>query len=93
MGKMSYIHHLCETNNKKELIEELGSTQMAEGFLEAHKEMRNKKHNKAFAKLNEIVDNSIKEHKKESIGDRIGNTIKKNIDKINSASVGIRDNK
>ena len=45
MGKMSYIHHLCETNNKKELIEELGSTQMAEGFLEAHKEMRNKKHN------------------------------------------------
>ena len=63
MSKMSYIHHLCETNNKKELIEELGSTQMAEGFLEAHKEMRNKANTVAFGKLNEIVDNSIKEHK------------------------------
>ena len=60
---MSYIHHLCETDNKKELIEELGSTRMAEGFLEAHKEMRNKKYNKAFGKLNEIVDDSIKYYK------------------------------
>tara|TARA_R100000656_G_scaffold60656_3_gene47003 strand:- start:2165 stop:2377 length:213 start_codon:yes stop_codon:yes gene_type:complete len=63
VGKMSYIHYLCENNNKKELIEELGSIQMAEGFLEAHKEMRNKKYNKAFGKLNEIVDNSIKDYK------------------------------
>ena len=63
MGKMSYIHHLCETNNKKELIEELGSTEMADGFLEAHKQMRNKKHNKAFAVMNKIVDKSIKEYK------------------------------
>ena len=60
---MSYIHHLCETDNKKELIEELGSTRMAEGFLEAHKEMRNKKYNKAFGKLNEIVDDSINDYK------------------------------
>jgi len=59
---MSYIHHLCETNNKKELIEELGSTQMAEGFLEAHKEMRNKAHTVAFGKLNELVDNSLDEY-------------------------------
>ena len=62
MSKMGYIHHLCETNNKKELIEELGSIQMAEGFLEAHKEMRNKKYNKAFGKLNEIVNESIDEY-------------------------------
>jgi len=62
MGKMSYIHHLCETNNKKALVEELGSTRMAEGFLEAHKEMRNKKYNKAFGKLNEIVNDSINEY-------------------------------
>ena len=59
---MSYIHHLCETDNKKELIEELGSTRMAEGFLEAHKEMRLQKNNKAFGKLNEIVDDSIDEY-------------------------------
>ncbi len=62
MGKMSYIHHLCETNNKKELIEELGSTQMADGFLEAHKEMRGARESVAFGKLNEIVDNSIDEY-------------------------------
>ena len=62
MGKMSYIHHLCETNNKKELIEELGSTQMAEGFLEAHKELRNKADTVAFGKLNELVDNSLDEY-------------------------------
>jgi len=62
MGKMSYIHHLCETNNKKELIEELGSTRMAEGFLEAHKELRNKADTVAFGKLNELVDNSLDEY-------------------------------
>ncbi len=62
MGKMSYIHHLCETNNKKELIEELGSTQMADGFLEAHKEMRDKANTVAFGKLNELVDDSLDEY-------------------------------
>ena len=62
MGKMSYIHHLCETDNKKELIEELGSTRMAEGFLEAHKEMRDKADTVAFGKLNELVDNSLDEY-------------------------------
>ena len=62
MGKMSYIHHLCETDNKKELIEELGSTRMAEGFLEAHKEMRNKADTTAFGKLNELVDDSLDEY-------------------------------
>ena len=71
MGKMSYIHHLCETDNKKELIEELGSTRMAEGFLEAHKEMRLQKNNKAFGKLNEIVDDSIDEHISQCCGAKI----------------------
>ena len=40
MGKMGYIHYLCENNDRKELIEELGSTEMADGFLQAHQEMR-----------------------------------------------------
>jgi hypothetical protein len=62
MGKMSYIHHLCETDNKKGLIEELGSTRMAEGFLEAHKEMRDKANTVAFGKLNELVDDSLDEY-------------------------------
>ena len=68
---MSYIHHLCETNNKKELIEELGSTQMAEGFLEAHKEMRNKADTVAFGKLNELVDNSLEEYGSECCNAKI----------------------
>jgi hypothetical protein len=62
MGRMSYIHHLCETNNKKELIEELGSTRMAEGFLQAHKELRSKADTVAFGKLNELVDSSLEEY-------------------------------
>tara|TARA_Y100000034_G_scaffold132707_1_gene196337 strand:- start:263 stop:463 length:201 start_codon:yes stop_codon:yes gene_type:complete len=63
MSKMSYIHYLCETDNKKELIEELGSIQIAEGFLKAHKELRNKKNDKAYSELNRIMDVSIKEYK------------------------------
>tara|TARA_R110002012_G_scaffold320710_1_gene545083 strand:- start:274 stop:528 length:255 start_codon:yes stop_codon:yes gene_type:complete len=63
MGRMSYIHHLCETDNKKGLIEELGSTRMAEGFLEAHREMRGQMGSVTFGKLNEIVDDSINEYR------------------------------
>ena len=62
MGRMSHIHYLCENGLKKELIEELGSTRMAEGFLEAHKEMRDNRHDKPFGKLNEIVDDNIDEY-------------------------------
>ena len=64
MSKMSYIHHLCETNNEKELIEELGSVEMAKGFIEAHNEMRNARETVTFGKLNEIVDKSLKQYKK-----------------------------
>ena len=68
---MSYIHHLCETNNKKALIEELGSTQMADGFLEAHKEMRDKRESVTFGKLNELVDKSISEYTSQCCGAKI----------------------
>ena len=30
MSKMSWISHLCETNNRKELIAELGNTEIAD---------------------------------------------------------------
>ncbi len=60
MSKMGYIHYLCEEGNRKELIEELGSVEMADGFLQAHKEIRSKQDSNAFGKLNEIVDESIK---------------------------------
>jgi len=55
MGKMSRISYLCETNNRKELIEELG-IEIADGFLEAHKKMRENRDNPEYKELNEIHD-------------------------------------
>ena len=65
MGKMGYIHHLCETNNRKELIEEVGNIEMADGFLQAHKEMRSKTDDRAYNSLNKLVDKSIEEAEKD----------------------------
>jgi len=67
MSKMGYIHYLCEEGIRKELIEELGSVEMADGFLQAHNQIRSKKDSSAFGKLNEIVDKSLK-IVKENIG-------------------------
>jgi len=67
MGKMSYIHYLCEKEDRNGLIEEVG-TDMADGFLEAHKTIRKNKENKAYKKLNEIVDKSLKAYKKAFVG-------------------------
>ena len=55
MSKMSWISHLCETNNKKELIELVGE-ELADGFLKAHNQMRENRDNPAYEKLNEIHD-------------------------------------
>ena len=60
MGRMSWISHLCETNNKKALVEEVGP-ELADGFLDAHRIMRKNKNNPAFNKLNEIHDEMQKE--------------------------------
>ena len=56
MGNMAWISHLCETENIKGLIEELNthqltaltgktSEQIAKGFIDAHKKMRNNRNN------------------------------------------------
>lgn len=82
MSTMSYIHYLCETNNKKELISELGSIQMAEGYLDAHKEMRENQENKVFNGLNKIVDSSIKEYKKNPKGNKEKGNIKAEISNL-----------
>ena len=60
MSKMSWISYLCENNLKDELIEEVG-TDLANGFLEAHKQMRERKNEPAFKVLNKIHDNMQKE--------------------------------
>jgi hypothetical protein len=76
MGKFSYIAHLVETGNKKELIHEVGSIaratgrtceEVADGFIDAHREMRNNRDNPAYIKLNEIHDEIIKENEDESL--------------------------
>ena len=76
MGKMSYISYLCETENEKELTEELGSNQAAKSWISAHKDMRENREKPAFKVLNQITDENIKEAeddldkaKKDSVGD------------------------
>tara|TARA_R100000664_G_scaffold13144_1_gene21091 strand:- start:504 stop:707 length:204 start_codon:yes stop_codon:yes gene_type:complete len=59
---MSWISYLCETGNKKELINEVGK-KLAEGFLKAHNQMRENRNNPAYNKLNEIHDEMQKEVK------------------------------
>jgi len=67
MGKMSWISYLCETGNRKALIEEVGSIEVANEFLEAHSIMRKNKDNPAYQKLNDIHDEMQKEVKNERI--------------------------
>ena len=62
MGRMSYIHYLCEIKDRKALMEEVGSEEMANGFLEAHDVMRNNKDKEEYKQLNHIVDKSITEY-------------------------------
>ena len=63
MGKMSYIHYLCEKENLEELTEEVGSSIVAEQFIEAHRIMRENRESKAFKNLNRIADEGLKEYK------------------------------
>ena len=60
MSKMSWISYLCENNLKDELIKEVG-VDFAIGFLEAHKQMREKKNEPAFKVLNNIHDEMQRE--------------------------------
>jgi len=62
MSNMSYISYLCESNNKKELVEEVGE-KLANHFLRAHNQMRENRGNPAYDKLNEIHDKMQKERK------------------------------
>ena len=73
MGKMSHIAYLCEHNKRDELIEEvsdcaefLGKTaeEIADGFIDAHNNMRSQKENPAFKVLNEIADTMLDDEKK-----------------------------
>ena len=51
MGKMGYIAYLAENNMREELIAELGSERIADGFIEAANQIRENKENEAYHKL------------------------------------------
>lgn len=75
MTRMPYIAKLAEEGNLKELIEEVGNEEVAQGFIDAVQEIKLQKNNPAFDKLNEIQVDMVKDA----------------TDKISAASVGIRD--
>mgnify|MGYP003154152681 FL=1 len=59
MSRMPYIAKLAEEGNLKELTEEVGSVEVAQGFIDAVNEIRLQKNNPAFEKLNEIQTKMI----------------------------------
>lgn len=64
MSKMSWISYLCESGNKKQLVEEIGE-ELANQFLHAHNQMRENRDNPAYDKLNKIHDKMQKNFKNE----------------------------
>ena len=70
MSKMSWISHLCETNNRKELIKEVG-IDMADGFLEAHKQMRDKRNQPVYKELNKMQQRIKNERHKAAVDKRV----------------------
>jgi hypothetical protein len=75
MGRMSWIAKLAEEGNLKDLTEEVGSVEVAQGFIDAVTNIRDKKDNPAYNKLNEIQTEMVKDA----------------TDKISAASVGIKN--
>tara|TARA_R110000765_G_scaffold411393_1_gene510500 strand:+ start:782 stop:1009 length:228 start_codon:yes stop_codon:yes gene_type:complete len=72
MGRMSYISHLCETKNIKELIKEVNTPELtgltsktpkeiAIGFIEAHHKIKDNKKDNAYKVLNKIHEELKKE--------------------------------
>ena len=71
MGKMKIISKLCEEKDRNGLIQLLNKTdlknkvwgltnktieEVADGFIDAHNKMRDKRNDPAYRKLNEIHD-------------------------------------
>jgi hypothetical protein len=60
MTRMPYIAKLAEEGNLKKLTEEVGSVEVAQGFIDAVKEMRKQKDKPAYKKLNELQTKMVK---------------------------------
>ena len=66
MSKMGYIAYLAENNMRDELIEEVGSIRMADGFIQASKQIEKNKENKAYKVLYGLQQENIKKAEKEN---------------------------
>ena len=66
MSKIAYISYLAENNMRDELIEEVGNIEMADGFIQASKEIEKNKENKAYQVLYRLQQEHIKEGEKEN---------------------------
>ena len=64
MGKMGYIAYLAENDMRDELIEEVGSSVMADGFIEAVKIIKDNKEHKSYKVLNKLQEENYKEGEK-----------------------------
>lgn len=65
MGKMGYIAYLAENNMREELIAELGSSRVADGFIEAANQIRENKESEAYKVLNKLQQQHAEEGKEE----------------------------
>jgi len=66
MARMPYIAYLAENEMLKELIEEIGDMEMAKGFIEAAREIREKREEPAYTNLNRIHQEAVKIGEKEA---------------------------
>jgi hypothetical protein len=65
MGKMGYIAYLAENNMREELIAELGSSRIADGFIEAANQIRENRESESYKVLNKLQQQHAEEGKEE----------------------------
>ena len=61
MGKMGYIAYLAENDMRDELISEVGSTRIADGFINAATQIRNNKESESYKVLNKLQQQHVEE--------------------------------
>ena len=65
MSKMGYIAYLAENNMRDELVEEVGSSRIADGFIEAAEQIEKNKEKEAYKVLYKLQLQNIEEGEKE----------------------------
>ena len=62
---MRYIAYLAENNMRDELVEEVGSSRIADGFIEAAEQIEKNKEKEAYKVLYKLQQQHIEEGEKE----------------------------